>query len=201
MPASINIGYYIQRAYFYFTAPHGAAGAGAPAAPGFSFDGSALVSLIQSVEVAALGLSVILLILFVFIYYRFLQYEHAGWHYRQEQEIAAMTAQVEAPKNDRFEQVVELANSAHPSDWRRAILEGDIMLGELLEERGFPGADVGERLRGASRAHFQTLDLAWEAHRVRNQIAHEGETFPLTERDALAAVEKYRRVFEEFGYL
>ena len=44
-----------------------------------------------------------------------------------------------------------------------------------------------------------TLDLAWKAHKMRNDVAHSGEKLPLSERDVRSTIDYYKRVFEEFG--
>ncbi len=75
------------------------------------------------------------------------------------------------------------------------------MLADLLAVRGYVGDTLGEMLRGANKQQFTTLDLAWEAHKMRNALAHLGEAFPLSERDTKATVDLYRRVFEEFDYI
>ncbi|TSC68525.1 MAG: Uncharacterized protein G01um101456_612, partial [Parcubacteria group bacterium Gr01-1014_56] len=95
----------------------------------------------------------------------------------------------------------ELANTPNESDWRLAILESDIMLGDLLLEQGYRGEGIGERLRDANPLQFNTLDLAWQAHKVRNDIAHAGEGFHLSQREANATIDLYRRVFEEFDFI
>ena len=59
----------------------------------------------------------------------------------------------------------------------------------------------GEKLRDANPLQFSTLDLAWQAHKVRNDIAHAGEGFHLSEREANATIDLYRRVFEEFDFI
>jgi hypothetical protein len=65
--------------------------------------------------------------------------------------------------------------------WRIGIMEADNVLLEVLTEKGYQGDGVGEKLKSAS---FKTVDLAWDAHKVRNRIAHEGSDFELTEREA-----------------
>lgn len=89
--------------------------------------------------------------------------------------------------------------SDNPNDWKLAIIEADILLDETLKDRGYAGASLGERLRSISPAQLQSLNDAWEAHKVRNQIAHEGADFVLTERLARETIARYRRVFDEFG--
>jgi hypothetical protein len=103
--------------------------------------------------------------------------------------------------NQKWVKVQEHINSSNPSDWRLAILEADIMLGDILEKMGYQGDSIGEKLRGIEKSDFLTLDQAWEAHRVRNQIAHEGADFLLNERDAKRTIELYKKVFEEFYYI
>ena len=94
-----------------------------------------------------------------------------------------------------------LAGGPHEGDWRRAIMEADIMMSNMLDSRGYQGATVSDQLRQANPIQFTTLDLAWKAHKVRNEIAHQGESLTLTERTARATIDLYRRVFEEFDYL
>ncbi len=113
---------------------------------------------------------------------------------------------VEGPGNDpvlneKWEKIQAHINSPNPSDWRLAILEADIMLGDILEKMGYQGDSIGEKLKGVEKSDFLTLDLAWEAHKVRNQIAHEGADFLLNERDAKRIIDLYRQVFAEFYYI
>jgi hypothetical protein len=78
--------------------------------------------------------------------------------------------------------------------WRIGIMEADNMLREVLVERGYVGDDVGEMLRSA---HFKTVQLAWDAHLVRNKIAHEGVNYTLTAREAKRIFTLYESVFLE----
>ena len=73
------------------------------------------------------------------------------------------------------------------------------MLGDVLDNQGYAGPVVGDQLKMANPLQMTTLDLAWKAHKMRNDIAHEGEVLQLTERDVRATIDYYRRVFEEFN--
>jgi len=110
-------------------------------------------------------------------------------------------AQSGAGEDRRWEHVLSLAASGNPSDWRAAIIEADIMLGELTERMLLPGFSVGDRLKMATRDRFQTLNDAWEAHKVRNEIAHSGSQFLLTQREARRAIALYGNVFREHGMI
>jgi len=89
--------------------------------------------------------------------------------------------------------------SDNPNDWKLAIIEADILLDQTLKAKGFVGISLGERLRSISPAQLQSLDDAWQAHKVRNQIAHAGADFVLTRRLAEETIKQYRRVFAELG--
>lgn len=117
------------------------------------------------------------------------------------EEEAARIQGARKEKNPRWSRIVEQAASGNPSDWRQAVLEADIMLDDMLTGLGYVGDGVGEKLKTAERGDFTTLDLAWDAHKVRNRIAHHGSDFILTEREARRAVDLFRQVFEEFGYI
>lgn len=99
----------------------------------------------------------------------------------------------------RLEQVYAHIDSENPNDWKLAIIEADIILDEIVKERGYAGATLGERLRSISPSQLNSLDDAWAAHKVRNQIAHGGADFVLTHRLAEETINRYRRVFTEFG--
>lgn len=105
---------------------------------------------------------------------------------------------VPKPINPKWERVMAHAESANEGDWRLAVLEADIMLSELLDNLSLPGDSIGDKLKVVEKSDFLTLDNAWEAHKIRNQIAHEGGDFLLSQREARRVVELYRTVFEEF---
>ena len=111
------------------------------------------------------------------------------------------TEDKEVAKNERWERVVEHASSDNPSDWRLAVLEADIILDELLDTNGYVGDTIGDKLKKAKTGEFKTLQLAWEAHRIRNAIAHEGQDFVLTQREARRILGLYEQVFKEFDFI
>ena len=100
--------------------------------------------------------------------------------------------------NPRWTHIETLAGSTNPSDWRTAIIEADIMLDDILTRQGYPGEGVGEKLKSVEPSDFNTLQDAWEAHKVRNQIAHEGSAFDLSETLARRTIARYESVFREF---
>lgn len=115
--------------------------------------------------------------------------------------VMALKTEKHVEKNEQWAMVVEHISSTKEGDWRIAIIEADSMLDALTKKMGLIGNDLGDRLRNAPTGDFQTLDNAWEAHRLRNRIAHEGLKFKLEYRDAKKAIEQYELVFNEFGLI
>lgn len=103
------------------------------------------------------------------------------------------------PKNNRVQDMLDHISSSNPNDWKLAIIEADIILDELLKKAGYAGISLGERLRSISPNQLESLDDAWQAHKIRNQIAHGGADFVLTQKLAQDTIKQYRRVFFELG--
>ncbi len=163
-----------------------------------------LLTIANVVTIVGLALALILLILIVYLSIRLEHMEHAGFHHLEMAEHIhheAHAAEHTEVKNPRWEMISTLAASTNEGDWRRAIIDADIMLSDMLREKGYTGDTLGDQLKMANPLQFTTIDIAWEAHRMRNALAHLGEAFPLSERDARATIEQYRRVFEEFDYI
>lgn len=123
---------------------------------------------------------------------------HAEAHTSHEEAIPESDFYVRSHKWDR---IVDFASSDNENDWRQAILEADIMLDDLLERQGYTGADLGEKLHSAQIGDFVTLNEAWEAHKVRNRVAHEGTKFNLPKREVIRVLGMYEKVFREFNYI
>ncbi len=104
-------------------------------------------------------------------------------------------------KNDRWDKVLQHVNSDAPNDWRLAIIEADVILDEIVTRMGYRGESLGAKLRQVDGSEFRSLEQAWEAHRIRNRIAHSGSDFVLTKREASRVIDLYARVFREFHFI
>ena len=100
----------------------------------------------------------------------------------------------------RWNRVVDQSNSSNPESWRLAILEADIMLNELLDMQGYKGETIADKMKQVDRNKLNSIESAWDAHKIRNRIAHEGG-LTLTPREVRNAIVLYERVFREFRYL
>lgn len=101
----------------------------------------------------------------------------------------------------RWEMVQTRLNSFSEGDWRLAIIEADIILNDMLAKMGYEGDSVAERLKRADKSSFDTIDLAWEAHKFRNRVAHEGASFHMTHEEAKHIIARFKQVFDEFYFV
>jgi hypothetical protein len=123
---------------------------------------------------------------------------------KQKRELEALTHAAisgEDTENERWQQILSYAASDDEELWRLAIIEADVMLDEMLEAAGYSQDTLGDKLRSAERSDFRTIDQAWEAHKLRNAIAHEGSSYDLNRRELQKAIDQYREVFNEFGFI
>lgn len=188
----LNLEYLFTRLYEIIGGVHAAIGS----------TSDVVTALITVVFITGMFLSLVFLILIVYAEIKLHETEHEGFHALEHKEHEHHDAEVVSTGvNDRWERIVELASSGNQSDWRRAILEADIMLGDSLAAVGYTGTGVGEQLKMANPIQLTTLDLAWKAHKVRNEVAHGGESYLLSERDAHVAIDYFKRVFEELGVI
>ena len=73
-------------------------------------------------------------------------------------------------------------------------LEHQKMTNTSLESQN---TDLGNKLKEVARGDFESIDEAWEAHKIRNIIAHSGSDYILTQREAKRVIDLYTKVFTE----
>ncbi|NCN12170.1 hypothetical protein CO026_00115 [Candidatus Kaiserbacteria bacterium CG_4_9_14_0_2_um_filter_41_32] len=115
------------------------------------------------------------------------------------QEHAFASANKGVSQSDRLYELHTHIDSDNPNDWKLALIEADIILDEVLKQKGYSGTSLGERLRSISPTTMASIDDAWQAHKVRNQIAHAGPGFVLTSKLARETIVQYEKVFKELG--
>lgn len=149
--------------------------------------------------IIAILISLVLVALIVYVLYR-------TERLKQEEKLAKIdeeAAKEDDPRPDRnrdWDKIIKYLESDSPSDWKLAILEADSMLDKLVKRMNYPGESMGERLQAVEPSDFLTLNDAWEAHKIRNKIAHE-HSFNLTKREVKRVIGLYEKVFEEFEYI
>lgn len=146
--------------------------------------------------IVVLGYALSVIALFVIVYSTMRLFELRK---REEKHYSTLLVEPDAEggAHPRWEHIQSLADGKSQSEWREAIIEADIMLDDILAREGYEGDGIGEKLKFADPAQFRTLQNAWEAHKVRNQIAHEGSAFDLSETLAHRTLAHYEAVFRE----
>lgn len=169
----------------------------------FSGTGSAareyLFGIFSGYLIFAIIFSAILIVLIVIISFKI-----SNLQKKDEMKPELLSGQDKPPvreKTNKWDKVLRLIDSDNPGDWRLAILEADIILDELVSRMGYEGETLGEKMKNIEKSDFQTINDAWEAHKMRNIIAHRGSDYILTKREAKRIIELYARVFEEFFYI
>jgi len=149
--------------------------------------------------ILAYTVSIILLILYIYASIRYKLYSDINTQALRDAEKAYELQQGLTKKSSRLQDVYSHIESDNPNDWKLAIIEADITLDQVLKDRGYVGNSLGERLRNITPNQLQSIQDAWEAHKIRNRIAHDGSDFVLTKRIAQETIARYRRVFAELG--
>lgn len=105
-------------------------------------------------------------------------------------------APVAIPPNATWNSIRERLLSDSPSDWRLAIIEADIYLDRQLDAKGWHGDTIGDKLKQLTPVELPSIQIAWEAHKVRNRIAHDLD-YVLTTPEARRTLSYYEIVFRD----
>jgi hypothetical protein len=166
-------------------------------------------SFLGSLERWWIGYSIIAILFSIFFFGVFIyaKIRYSQLHEIQELELQEAEAKWAArhetagSKNARWEAIRQKVTENNPESWRLAIIEADILLEETLNNAGYVGQTLGEKLKSANVQSFTTIQDAWEAHKVRNEIAHVGSDFVLTQKSARETILRFERTFREFGVI
>ena len=156
---------------------------------------------IESIKIISQFL--IIVFIFIILYSLVRLYEMQRDKEKKEIDIENEKTKIESlpEKNLRWIQIEEYIRSNNQNDWRSAIIEADNILDNLTIKLGFSGNSLGERLKSVDKSDFRKLDSAWEAHKVRNRIAHDGIDFEISQKQAQDTIDLYKEVFTEFNII
>ncbi len=168
----------------------------------------------NTVQVFSIFISLLFLIGIIYFNHKLGELSHHGHGHGQEHDGHAVTGHATlttGPRtpgdshghqsDKRWTNVLNRLASHNEADWRLSIIESDILLNDMLGRMGYVGETMADKLKQVEKADFNTIDLAWEAHKVRNRIAHDGGTFHMTKQEAERVIGLYKKVFEEFYFI
>lgn len=113
----------------------------------------------------------------------------------------AKDKETDKSQNPRWKYILTLVESPNDSDWRVAIIEADSLLEESFKEKDLIGDTMSELLEDAKSNGYPSIQSAWDAHLVRNRIAHEGQEFSLTQVEARRVIKLYQNIFEDLNII
>lgn len=95
--------------------------------------------------------------------------------------------------------VEEQLASSNASDWKLAVMSADSATGEALEDMKIEGATMADRLKALGESHrLRSYEMLWDAHKVRNEIAHEPRR-ELSQEEARRIIQHYADALKELG--
>ncbi len=95
-----------------------------------------------------------------------------------------------------WQAVLSHFNSSNESDWKLAIIEADKLIDNLLIQKGYKGESMAERMSLIKRKELKSIELLWEAHKLRNRIAHK-PGFKLDYRQTQKAISYYEEALKD----
>lgn len=125
--------------------------------------------------------------------------------FRDREEFQEITVSMDEEKRDAsyaptlqeaWTSITQRLEQATDQDAALLIIEADALLDQALKALRIPGATFGERLKYISGPDFKSTDDVWEAHKIRNQIAHEGSV-GVHYSDAVYALGKFEKALKE----
>jgi hypothetical protein len=141
---------------------------------------------------------VIALILFAIVIYFVIE---TGWFTVRANNFRHIVLQSDVSKKqaqESWKRIQEHFYRGGESDLKVAILEADKLLNDALREAGVMGTQLGDRLKSANDQQIPNLNELWQAHKLRNQIAHE-PNFKLKRDLAERALGIYEATLKNLG--
>jgi len=84
------------------------------------------------------------------------------------------------------------------NDLKVAVMEADNILNDALRYAGIHGVNLGDRLKNVKRSQMPNLEDVWDAHKLRNEIAHE-TNFSLKRDTAERALDSFETALKNLG--
>jgi hypothetical protein len=119
-------------------------------------------------------ISVILSLIFIGISIFFII--KTGWLTLRYDRIKDVVLKKDVPKKQikkEWQKIEEHFFEGGENDLKIAIIKADNLLDEALRYGGITGKTLGDRLKKIKSSQLTDIDLVWQAHKLRNEIAHE----------------------------
>lgn len=92
------------------------------------------------------------------------------------------------------------ATSQDENERKLGIIAADSLIDKILDRAGYKGENLGARLMQIEPSDLDSLQDVWEAHKVRNRIAHEA-FFKVSPEEASRTMDRFESLLRELRYL
>jgi len=148
-------------------------------------------------------LEIILFPIAVLLFYGVMRVNGKMQALRQQLIVAQEDSVIEAePKSlihERWQEINNHLDSINESEWKFAVIEADTIVDTMLRDL-FPGETMGERLMNIDKTKLLSIDGLWEAHKIRNRLAHDPNYF-MRHAEAVRAIKLFEITLKEIGAL
>ena len=97
----------------------------------------------------------------------------------------------------KFLEIENKFKKENPASYVTTVINGDKLLDRAMMEMGVPGKTMGERLKRCGDK-FTNLNGVWQAHKLRNAIAHETDV-EVSYKRAYNALAIYKQALKDLG--
>ena len=101
---------------------------------------------------------------------------------------------------ENWQKIQAQGSSENENDRKQAVIAADSLIEKILAMAGYSGENLGEKLKNIEPADLDSLDALWEAHKIRNRIAHE-TGYALPKEDAERALNLFEKALKELEYI
>ncbi|MEK7604101.1 MAG: hypothetical protein AAB461_03240, partial [Patescibacteria group bacterium] len=158
------------------------------------FSGPAAIGIFSNLKILAGILSLIFLSLFIINFIR------TGKLLRPKSDLLNLILPPESVKESslgsKWEEIQKHLNSVKEAEWKFAVIEADSLVDSILKAGGYLGDTMGDRLKNIDKSQIVSLDGLWEAHKIRNRLAHDVNYF-LRYGEAKRAIQLYEKTLKE----
>lgn len=163
------------------------------------FVGSFLVPILPYVKITSFFISGLLLYGIVYSIYNsdWLTHRKEDWMYY-----------LQLRKNDvirgralkRWRTIKKAIEEGGVSDWKRALLNADDLMDEVLKMAGYVGHSANERFEFLKPELMANAERIKAGHQVANHIRQD-PSFEIQKNEAVAILREYKQVFEKWGLI
>ena len=153
-------------------------------------------SIVWDVRALSLAVSIVLIVVVVYLNLKLGKFKSLTTGIIQDIQAPTLKSD-DGPIKARWEEISRHVDSTKEAEWKFAIIEADKLMDDTLRKAGFQGTTMGERLMSIQEGQLESLQLIWEAHKIRNRLAHDSNYF-LRHAEAKKAIQLYGRALEEF---